>query len=148
MNKEHIERFITLTSLEMPELILPSGFQGAEIYEDSALLTFSLPMSYPMEDLLDEIENQTELVLLYHHIPTTDTTFGQRCCAYSNPHFGKMYKMNAIADGDIKCDTLDVTLYDSLEIMVTELRSELAKLGRYGVFAYSRSEEELLRNFF
>lgn len=148
MQKEQIDRFVTITSLEMPGLIQTDCFKEVDIYEDNALLTFSLPRIYPMEELIDEIEDQMELILLYHHIPTADTTFGQSCCAYSNPRFSRMFKLNAVADGGIKCDTLYVTLYESLEIMGCELRSELQEKSRRGTFMYSRKEEELLRDFF
>ena len=49
MQKEQIDRFVTLAGLEMPALISPGKFQGAEIYEDSAVLTFLLPKVYPLE---------------------------------------------------------------------------------------------------
>lgn len=90
MNREQIDRFVTIASMEMPGLISPSEFKGAEIHEDSALLTFLLPKIYNVEELIDEIEDQMELVLLYHHIPTRDAFFGQKCCAYSNPDFGRI----------------------------------------------------------
>ena len=38
MQKEQIDRFVTLAGLEMPALISPGKFQEAEIYEDSAVL--------------------------------------------------------------------------------------------------------------
>ena len=123
MQKEQIDRFITLASLEMPALVSQNLFQGAEVYEDYALLTFRLPKVYPIEELIDELEDQMELVLLYHHVPSGDTPFGQRCCAYSNPRFGHMHKLNAQANDHIECDTLYVTLYDSLEVMGSELRT-------------------------
>ena len=114
MQKEQIDRFITLASLEMPALVSQNLFQGAEVYEDYALLTFHLPKVYPIEELIDELEDQMELVLLYHHVPRNDTPFGQRCCAYSNPRFGHMHKLNVQADVRMECDTLYVTLFDSL----------------------------------
>ena len=46
MQKEQIDRFITLASLEMPALVSQNLFQGAEVYEDYALLTFHLPTSW------------------------------------------------------------------------------------------------------
>lgn len=83
MQKEQIDRFVTLAGLEMPALISPGKFQEAEIYEDSAVLTFLLPKVYPLEELIDELEDQMELILLYHYLPSTSTDFGQKCCAYS-----------------------------------------------------------------
>ena len=61
MQKEQIDRFVTLAGLEMPALISPGKFQEAEIYEDSAVLTFLLPKVYPLEELIDELEDQMEL---------------------------------------------------------------------------------------
>ena len=147
MQKEQIDRFVTLAGLEMPALISPGKFQGAEIYEDSAVLTFLLPKVYPLEELIDELEDQMELILLYHYLPSTSTDFGQKCCAYSNPRFGRMYKLNATANGNMECDTLYETLYDSLEIMGCELREELLKVIKNGHLLFARSEEELLRDF-
>lgn len=147
MQKEQIDRFITLASLEMPTLIAEHFFQGAEIYEDYALLTFGLPKAYPMEELIDELEDQMELVLLYHHVPSSDTPFGQQCCAYSNPRFGHMFKMNVQADDRVECDTLYVTLYDSLEVMGSELREELLRVLASGKTLYALKEEDLLKDF-
>ena len=58
-----------------------------------------------------------------------------------------MYKLNVTANGNIECDTLYVTLYDSLEIMGNELREELLKVIKNGNVLFARSEEELLRDF-
>lgn len=147
MQKEQIDRFITLASLEMPALVSQPLFQGAEVYEDYALLTFRLPRTYPLEELIDELEDQMGLVLLYHHVPSPDTPFGQRCCAYSNPRYGHMHKLNVLADDRVECDTLYVTLYDSLEVMASELREELGRAMNGGKLLYAVKEEELLKDF-
>lgn len=147
MQKEQIDRFVTLASLQMPALVSQPLFQGAEIFEDYALLTFHLPKTFWMEELLDELEDQMELVLLYHHVPSADTPFGHRCCAYSNPRFGHMYKLNVQADDRVECDTLYVTLYDSLEVMGSELREELGRVQKGGKLLYAVKEEELLKDF-
>lgn len=147
MQQEQIERFIMLASLEMPNLITSNLFQGAELSDESALLTFLLPRVYSLEELIDELEDQMELVLLYHHIPSEDTVFRHQCCAYSNPHFDHMYKINAISDEHCQCDAIYVTLYSSLEIMGVELQNELLETGKRGKFVYSRTIEDVLRDF-
>ena len=48
MQKEQIDRFVTLASLQMPALVSQPLFQGAEIFEDYALLTFHLPKTFWM----------------------------------------------------------------------------------------------------
>ncbi|WP_291530104.1 hypothetical protein [Bacteroides sp. UBA939] len=147
MLQEHIERFIMLASLEMPNLIVSALFQGAELSDESALLTFLLPKVYSLEELIDELEDQMELILLYHHIPSDATVFGHHCCVYSNPHFDHMYKFNAVSDERCQCDTIYITLYSSLEVMGVELRNELVETGKRGRFVYNRKVDELLRDF-
>lgn len=61
MQQEQIERFIMLASLEMPNLIVSTLFQGAELSDESTLLTFLLPKKYSLEELIDELEDQMEL---------------------------------------------------------------------------------------
>ena len=60
MQKEQIDRFVTLASLQMPALVSQPLFQGAEIFEDYAMLTFRLPKTFWMEELLDELEDQMD----------------------------------------------------------------------------------------
>lgn len=147
MQKEQIDRFITLASLEMPALVSQPLFQGAELYEDYALLTFRLSRTYPLEELIDELEDQMGLVLLYHHVPSADTLFGQRCCAYANPRYGHMHKLNVQANDRVECDTLYVTLYDSLDIMASELRDELDRVMNSGKLLYAIKEADLVKDF-
>ena len=84
MQKEQIDRFVTLAGLEMPALISPGKFQEAEIYEDSAVLTFLLPKVYPLEELIDELEDQMELILLYHYLPSTSTDRPEMLCLFQS----------------------------------------------------------------
>ena len=84
MQKEQIDRFVTLAGLEMPALISPGKFQGAEIYEDSAVLTFLLPKVYPLEELIDELEDQMELILLYHYLPSVHGFRPEMLCLFQS----------------------------------------------------------------
>lgn len=58
-----------------------------------------------------------------------------------------MHKLNVQADDRMECDTLYVTLYDSLEVMGSELREELARVAKGGKLLYAVKEEELLKDF-
>ena len=44
---------------------------------------------------MDIFEDDMELITLYHHTPRLGDKSGHSTCAYSNPAFGQMYKMNA-----------------------------------------------------
>ena len=137
-----------LASLEMPNLIVSTLFQGAELSDESTLLTFSLPQKYLLEELIDELEDQMELILLYHHIPSEDTIFGHHCCAYSNPHFGHMYKINATTNGKGMISTVHVTIYDSSEFMYGDLCNDIKLNSTTGYFKFRREKAEILANFF
>lgn len=148
MLQESIEQFKMLVSLQMPNLVSPTMLEDIEMCDDYAILTFQLPKTFGMESLIDELEDQMELILLYHMVPSKDTPFGQSCCAYSNPRFGHMFKMNSISDEWGNCNVLYVTVYSSLEYMGDELRKELARVSSKGQFIYHRQETELLLDFF
>ena len=64
---------------------------------------------------MDILEDDMELIMLYHHIPSQHTKFGQASCAYSNPSFGQMFKVNVMTDGNEMVNAVKVTIYDSLE---------------------------------
>ena len=55
--------------------------------------------------------------------------------------------LNVQADDRVECDTLYVTLYDSLEVMGSELREELSRVRKSGKLFYAVKEEELLKDF-
>jgi hypothetical protein len=148
MLKELIEQFKILAPLQMPALIDPALLVDTEYTEDYALLTFNLPKPLPMSEMLDYLDEQMELILMYGLVPTESTLFGQRCCAYSNPTFGHMFKINAITNDDGMCDAVYVTIYSSLEYMGYELRNEIKRVSKLGRFTYALSENDILIHFF
>ena len=87
MLKHKIERFLTYISMQMPALMSRSNYAGAEIFDGMAVLEFRLPKPCDIGDLLDEFDDQMELTILYHVIPSEATVMGHQCCAYSNPSF-------------------------------------------------------------
>lgn len=130
--QETVKQFKMLASLQMPNLVKPSMLVSSELEDDYALLTYKLPNPMPIDELIDEMEDQMELILLYHMVPSKDTEFGHRCCSYSNPRFEHMFKLNSSTDEHGMCNTVDVTVYASLEYMCEELRSELRRISTKG----------------
>jgi hypothetical protein len=89
-----------------------------------------------------------EMVILYHVIPTDATIHGEQCCAYSDPTADHIFKINGITDDTGKCDTLYVTLYDSLEELGTEVQLELEEqLTHNSDIVFARPMREVLRDF-
>ena len=148
MLREYVEQFKILAPLQMPQLIDPKLLEDTECTDDYALLTFSLPQKLDIEEVLDLFEDCMELILFYHLVPTNATAYGQVACAYSNPQFGHMYKLNAISDDEGNCTSIYATIYASLEYMGEELRRELQRQSKRGHFTYQLSEDRLMSNFF
>ena len=65
-------------------------------YDDYVLLTFQLNTPFTIEEVMDMLEDEMEMIILYHHIPSHQTEFGHSCCAYSNPSFGRMFKIKRL----------------------------------------------------
>ena len=101
--------FMALVPLQLPQLIDVTTMEKPQFYGDYVLLTFPLRDSYDLEEVMDMFEDDMELITLYHHIPMRVGEFGHSTCAYSNPAFGQMFKMNARTeeDGKVHVTTVD-----------------------------------------
>ena len=125
MNKTAIDRFCRMASLELPDLIDEKNLESADDYDDYALLTFSLESPMSMEEVLDCLEDQSELNILYHVSGIGAAPGTQHCCAYASPEYDNMYKVNAQSDGTGAVDTLYVYVYSSLEVMLESLKDDI-----------------------
>ena len=88
MIQEEIEQFKMLAPAILPELFDSVSIAETDIDEESATISY-------LEDVMDKFEDQMELTILYHFIPSAHTDFGHQCCAYSDTQFGHMFKIHA-----------------------------------------------------
>lgn len=147
MDNLQIERFVQNFNINMPRLFQRGSFKDAEITDETAILEYNLTDPIPVEDFLDELDDQMELILLYHVIPSDATLFGQKCCAYSNPVFDRMFKINGQSNDEGNIETIYVTLYDSLLTFGVEVRNELNEMTARFRVAFARPETDVLRDF-
>lgn len=147
MKKQKIERFLSHVSLQLPSLMSKDNYTGADLFEDMAVLEFKLPKPIPMDELFDELDDQMELILLYHVIPSEATVTGHQCCAYSNPAFDYIYKVNGISNDDCACESIYVSLYESLETLGLDVLQELRDQTATTKVLFARKEEDVLRDF-
>ena len=139
--------FMALVPLQLPQLIDVTTMEKPQFYGDYVLLTFPLRDSYDLEEVMDMFEDDMELITLYHQIPLLSEKFGHSTCAYSNPAFGQMFKMNARTDTDGKVSSIIATVYDSLEQMYGDLCLDLNLHSKSGIFKYKKNKDDLLMNF-
>lgn len=138
---------MSFVPLQMPQLLNVATMEEPQFYGDYVLLTFPLRDPYDLEEVMDIFEDDMELITLYQHVPVGLEKSGHSTCAYSNPAFGQMFKMNARTTDTGKVDRIDVTIYDSLEFMCSDICLDLKLHEQSGHFKYRRNKEELLAEF-
>lgn len=139
--------FLSFVPLQLPQLLDVTTMEQPRFYDDYVLLSFPLADPYDLEEVMDIFEDDMELITLYHHIPSSATTFGSSICAYSNPAFGQMFKMNAKTDTEGKVNSIVVTIYDSLEQMYGDLCLDLELHSKGGFLKYKKDKADVLMNF-
>lgn len=146
--EDGIELFKISAPLMVPEVFAMSNLQDVEIHEDEGILMYELPRPIEFEDMLNYLEDQMEFILLYYHQALEDMKFGLSCCAYSNPKYGHMFKINAATNVDGLCEQVYVTIYDSLDDMYGEILKELHNKRTIGKYLYEKSEASVMGDFF
>lgn len=147
MLEQFCDDFLAVMPLQLPELLDKRRMKKPVRYDDYVLLTFTLNNPCPIEDVMDILEDEMEMIILYHHIPSRQTDFGHSCCAYSNPAFGRMFKVNGSTDDRGMISQIKVTIYDSLEHMSADVCLDLNLHGKSGFFKYMKPKEEVLLDF-
>ena len=147
MLRKYFEEFMADVPEQLPQLIHKSWMKKPIIYDEYILLEFNFPQDFSLEDIMNMFEDQMELIILYHMVPSTSTSFGHCCCAYTNPAFGHMYKMNVMIDGNGLVNRVTVTIFDSLEFMGGDLCNDLELHAKTGSFKYRQNKFEVLSYF-
>ena len=127
MNHFEIDRFRSLTPMQLPGLINPERLESIEDYGDYALLTYSLETPVPVGGMLNRMEDGMNLSVLYHVVKEEGRSPGHQCCAYSSPQSGQMYKFNAQTGPDGMVKTIYVHVFESLEVMLEYLKDDLER---------------------
>lgn len=147
MLRKYFEEFMADVPEQLPQLIHKSWMKKPIIYDEYILLEFNFPQAFSLEDIMNMFEDQMELIILYHMVPSTSTSFGHCCCAYTNPAFGHMYKMNVMIDGNGLVNRVTVTIFDSLEFMGGDLCNDLELHAKTSSFKYRQNKFEVLSYF-
>lgn len=147
MLRHFLNDFMAFVPLQLPQLLDITTMKEPQFYGDYVLLTFPMRDPYDLEEVMDMFEDDMELITLYHHIPLQSEKFGHSTCAYSNPAFGQMFKMNAKTDTDGKVSSIIATVYDSLEQMYGDLCLDLNLHAKSGTFKYKKNKDDILMDF-
>lgn len=147
MNNSAIESFLSLAPLEMPDLIDMAHLESSDDYDDYALLSFSMPVPMTIDEVLDCLEDQTELNILYHVKVIDSNMDRQHCCAYASPEYENMYKVNVQTNVSDKVDTVYVYIFSSLEVMLESLKEDLSLHDGMGETVFKMPLSRLIADF-
>ncbi len=147
MLRHFVEEFLNYMPLQMPTLLDCTTMSKPKFYDEYALIFCPLPNGYDLEEVMDILEDDMELITLYHHIPSNQSKYKHSTCAYSNPGFGQMFKINAETDDAGMVQELKVTIFGSIDHLCTELCLDLTLHERNGYFKFKRSKDKVLLDF-
>ena len=100
MLEEAICKFKTMAPSILPDLIDNFWLGDIKAYDYYAILPYEVHNPLPVDKVIRMFDDNADLAILYHLIPSNDTTFGHECCAYSYPVTERMYKINCRTRGD------------------------------------------------
>lgn len=144
MIKDNVTKFMALAPLMLPRLIGNKRPDDTDITEDSAVLFFTFEEKMFLGTVMDMLEDDMELALLYHGTSKENPKL-HHCCFFSNPQTGRdMYKFNIITDNHELASGMNVTVYDSLDTMESELESDLQAHESRFDFIQAMTTSELL----
>ena len=131
----------------LPRLIDANQLESIDDYGDYAILAYNLAKPIPIKDALDDMEDNMDLNILYHVESFGATTRGEHCCAYSVPTSGRMYKIDAQTGTDKMLETVYVYVFDSLEVMLEALKTDLSQHLKGGVVISKMEMSRLVADF-
>lgn len=144
--KEFIDKFKVVAPLMLPTIIDDTMKVEEYVYDDYALLNYTVPNPMSIDELMDMLEDKMELIMLYHVLHKTIPK-GAGCCAYSNPVTDQMYKVNAVTSSDNLIHSISVTIYDSLEFMCFDILEDRRLNEEHGEFLYQRDLSQIVIDF-
>ena len=124
---KEVNKFMALMPLMLPKLIDSKQCVEPDIAEDSAVLYFNLEERFPIGMVMDMIDDDLDLQLLYHGSKKSEPRI-LHCCFFASPKLGKsMFKINLLLDSDLLSHTLS---FDFTEAMTSqELLSVFCKMS-------------------
>lgn len=147
MLQEAIYKFKTSGPVILPDLIDNVFLSKVTSYEDYAILLYDVLKPQSMENVREMLEMNADLAILYHLEPPVDTVFGHESCAYCFPVTERMFKINCKTHVDGLVHQLNVTIYNSIEVMSADLFEDLRLHEKRGTFKVKREHVQIMNDF-
>lgn len=132
---------------DLPDFLKEATMGDIDIYNGMAVIPFDLEEAIDIEEFMDILEDDLEMTILYHFRPSMSTNFGIQCCAYSGGSVGEVYKIHASTQAQGRVQTVTVTIYESFDLLCSDLISDLDRHENRGRFLSKRGEADVLAEF-
>lgn len=142
-----VNKFMALAPLMLPKLIDVKQCVDPDITDDSAVLYFALDEKFPIGCVMDMLDEDLDLLMLYCGVNRFNSK-QYHCCFFASPKLGRcMYKININTIKDTFVEGVTVTVYDSVDIWEDELESDLRSHSQTFDFSESMTLQDLLSTF-
>ena len=121
-------KFESIAKLTMPEFFDTENVTETEVLDDWEKYAYHLATPLTLNRVLDILEDQNDILILYHFIPSKAVLCARTCCGVSNPEMEHMIKISATTDDRGLCDTIHLTIFNSLEIMLGDVSCERKRM--------------------
>lgn len=136
-------KFVALASLMLPTIINKDRMES-EITDESAVLFFQLEEPFPIGYVMEQLDDDFDLRLLYH------ATKGKihHVCYFANPRDGNaMFKINIHTNLREYVENITVTIYESLDMWEDDLEVDVKAHQKDFDFVVQMQPQELLSIF-
>ncbi|MDO4497407.1 MAG: hypothetical protein Q4B58_06230 [Bacteroidales bacterium] len=147
MFDKQIEDFIELSADLIPGVFEKTSLGKCEVHDYYAVIEFKLDEKLASEDILDMLEDNMEMTILYAHHASRSTDAGVTVCAFSDHSFNDNFAIHATTGVDGLVQTVMATLFFSVDVMMEHLRDDLVQHSQTGSFDYAMDEAELMAIF-
>lgn len=147
MFDKQIEDFIELTADLIPGMFEKTSLGKCEVHDYYAVIEFKLEDRLSKDDVLDMLEDNMEMTIMYVHHRSMSTDTGISICAYSDHSFDDKFAIHAITDADGLVHHITATLFFSVDVMMNHLVEDLEQHSGSGTFESSMAKEDVMTAF-
>lgn len=144
---ETIYKFELTMSLMTSGIIDRDRVGESAVFDDRAVVQYKLKRAMAFQDLIDMLDDNDNVIMLYKFILRRDSQVGRSCSYYSNNRRGPMFRIDFYTERDGMCHSVTVIFFTSLEYMYQDIMREHGRIQLHGRLEYLRPERKVIADF-
>lgn len=148
MLDRQITQWQSLAPMMLPNLIGDNNPDEIVRHDDFVVMTYRLEHPFPMTDVVGQFVYGMDYMILYLATPkNSESGEVTDFCCFAQPASLDMIKVNVKAGEDGIVKYFSVSIYSSLEMLVTDLDEELAEQEAVSILTENLSSEDIYSIF-